>query len=261
MTPLASTLATIAIFFVPGLVLVSALGGSGKVRLGFLEQIYLTIAGSLLVSGWVSLVFAELGIFSPVSTALTVTGGAALALALGRKRMALAVGPASRAELLVAGGILAFTIAVYFPPFEHILGGRDPGIYVNAGFHLARDGKLVYEDPVVASIPAGERPLFFPDKDLPPWSYLRFLGFRLESPESGRVAPHGLHLYPVWIGTASALFQMKSGLYATPFFALMAVSGFFLAFRRLFGLEAAAWAAALLSVFQIQIWFARFPNS
>ena len=260
-TPLASTFATLAIFFIPGLVLVATIGGDGKVRLSLLEQIYLSIAGSLLISGWVSLVLAELGGFSPARTAVVVTAGAALAIAAFRRRLSLRPGPASRSELLVGAAVIAFTAAVYFPPFEHILGGRDPGVYVNAGFHLARDGRLIYHDPVVAGIPRDAWPLFFPDKDLPPWDYLRYQGFLLESPESGRVVPHGLHLYPVWIATASALFQPKSGLYATPFFALLAVSGFFLAFRRLFSLEVAALASALLAVFQIQIWFARFPNS
>jgi len=260
-TPLAATFATLAIFFVPGLALVLALGVEGKARLSLLEQIYLAIAGSLLISGWVSLVLAELGQFSPSRTALIVAAGAALAIAVFRRRLRLRFGTTSRSELLVAAALIAFAAAVYFPPFEHILGGRDPGVYVNAGFHLARDGRLIYHDPVVAGIPKEAWPLFFPDKDLPPWDYLRYLGFLLESPESARVVAHGLHLYPVWIGTASALYQPKSGLYATPFFALMAVSGFFLAFRRLFSLEVAALASALLAVFQIQIWFARFPNS
>ena len=107
--------------------------------------------------------------------------------------------------------LVLFSTVVYFPPFEHVLGGRDPGIYVNAGFHLAREGKLVYRDPVVASIPEEAWPLFFPDKKLPPWDYLRYQGFRLESPETAKVVPHGLHLYPVWIGTASALYQPRSG--------------------------------------------------
>ncbi len=261
MTPLAATLATLAIFFLPGLVLVAALGGEGKLRLSLVEQIYLSTAGSLLISGWVSLVLAELGFFSPTRTALVVVAGAALAVVVLRRRLSLRPGAVSRSEMLVAAALVAFSAAVYFPPFEHILGGRDPGVYVNAGFHLARDGRLVYHDPVVADIPREAWPLFFPDKVLPPWDYHRYLGFGLESPESARVVPHGLHLYPVWIGTASALYQPKSGLYATPFFALLAVSGFFLAFRRIFSLEVAALASALLAVFEIQIWFARFPNS
>jgi hypothetical protein len=253
--------ATLAIFFLPGLILVGALGGEGRARPSFVEQLYLTLAGSLLVSGAVSLVLAEIGRFSPVATAAIVTVGAGLALVLLRRRLSFRKGETSAAELLVAAALVAFSVVVYFPPFEHILGGRDPGVYVNAGFHLAREGRLVYRDPLVESIPREAWPLFFPDKDLPAWEYLRYQGFQLESPESGRVVPHGLHLYPVWIATASALYQPKSGLYATPFFALTAVLGFFLAFRRLFSLEVGALAAVLLAVFEIQIWFARFPNS
>jgi hypothetical protein len=242
-------------------VLVAALGGGAKARLGFLEQIYLVISGSMLVSGWVSLFLAEVGVFSPSRTAIVVCAGAALAILVLRRRLSLRPGPRSRPEIVVAAALVAFAVVVYFPPFEHILGGRDPGVYVNAGFQLARDGRLVYDDPVVAGLPRESWPLFFPDKELPLWDYLRYQGFRLESPATARVVPHGLHLYPTWIATASALYQPKSGLYATPFFALMAVSGFFLAFRRLFGLEVGALAASLLGVFQIQVWFARFPSS
>ncbi|HJS75369.1 MAG TPA: hypothetical protein VJ921_13850, partial [Vicinamibacteria bacterium] len=64
MTPLAAAFATIAIFFVPGIVLVAAF----ETRLRLLEQIYLSIAGSLLISGWVSFLLAELGLFSPMRT-------------------------------------------------------------------------------------------------------------------------------------------------------------------------------------------------
>jgi hypothetical protein len=258
-TPAASALATVAIFFVPGLTLVAVIGS--RVRLRLLEQIYLAVAGSILVSGWVSLALAELGWFSPARTAILVSLGASIAGTALRRRLSLRPGPHSVSELAVAAALAAFALVVYFPPFEHILGGRDPGVYVNAGFHLAREGKLIYDDPVVANLPRESWPLFFPDKELPAWDYLRYQGFRLESPATGRVVPHGLHLYPVWIGTASALYQPKSGLYATPFFALLGVFGFFLAFRRLFGFEVAAAAAALLAVFQIQVWFARFPSS
>jgi hypothetical protein len=260
-TPLAATFATLAIFFAPGLALIAALSGGGRLRLRLLEQIYLSVAGSLVLSGWVSLILAEVGLFSPARTALVVSAFAGVAIAVFRRRLSLRPGPAASWEIFFAAALITFPIVVYFPPFEHILGGRDPGVYVNAGFHLARDGRLMYDDPVVAGIPSQARPLFFPNKELPPWDYLRYQGFLLESPESARVVPHGLHLYPVWIATASALYQPKSGLYSTPFFALMAVGGFFLALRRLFGFEVAAIASSLIAVFQIQIWFARFPNS
>ncbi len=262
MSPITATLATLVIFIAPGLLLVSALGGQRGVSLTALEQIYLSVAGSLVISGWVGLGLAGLGRFTPENVATLVAGLVALFWFFARKQLSLRQGTFDGRELAVAGGLLAFAVMFYFPPFEHILGGRDPGIYVNTGFHLAREGNLTFTDPVIESIPQEDWALFFRvDKEIPDWSHLRFQGYALESPATARVTPHGLHLYSTWVGTAAGLFQMKSGLYATPFFSMMGALGFFFAMKRLFGLEVAAWAGAFLTVFQIQIWFARFPNS
>ena len=266
MHPVTATLSTLILFLAPGLVLVAALNARKKtLELTFGEQIYLVLAGSLVLSGWVGLLVAELGHFSTVRVA-TAVGGLTLFLLVGalltRKHLSLRPGALRRDELAVLVCLIGFGVAVYFPPYEYILGGRDPGVYVNTGFHLAREGNLTYVDPVVLSVPEEERELFFRvDKDLPPWSQPRFLGFHMDSPDSGHISPQGLHLYPVWIGIASQLFEMKAGLYATPFFALMGVAGFFFALRRLFNTEVALWASGMMAVFQIQIWFARFPNA
>ena len=266
MHPVTATLSTLTLFFAPGLLLVAALNASKKkLELTLGEQLYLVIAGSLVVSGWAGLLAAELGRFSAVNVAIAVGGLVLLALAgalLARRRLSLRPGALGWDELAVLVCLLGFGMAVYFPPYEYLLGGRDPGVYVNTGFHLAREGNLTYIDPVVLSVPEEERSLFFRmDKDLPPWSQPRFLGFHMDSPDSGRISPQGLHLYPVWIGIASDLFEMKAGLYATGFFALMGVVGLFLALRRLFNSEVALWASGMMAVFQIQIWFARFPNA
>jgi len=262
MHPLTATVATVVLFFAPGVLLVAALGGSKRIALSLGEQLYLVVAGSLLLSGWMGLLLAELGLFSSLNTAALVGGLVLIGALLVRRHLSLRPGPLGWDELAVIVCLVGFAITVYFPPFEYVLGGRDPGVYVNAGFHLAREGNLSYVDPVVLSIPAEERGLFFRvDRDLPPWGQPRFLGFPMESPDTGRVVPQGLHLYPAWIGIASDLFEMKAGLYATPFFAMMGVAGLFFALRRLFDSEVALWAAGMMAVFQIQIWFARFPNA
>jgi len=263
MHPLLSTVATLILFFGPGLLFVAVLGGSKqRIALSLGEQLYLLLATSLLLSGWAGLFLAELGRFSSLSTATLVAGLVLLGILLARRHLSLRPGSLGWDELAVLVCLVGFGLTVYFPPFEYILGGRDPGVYVNTGFHLARQGNLVYVDPVVLSIPEAERGLFYRvDQELPPWSQPRFLGFAMENPHTGRVSPQGLHLYPVWIGIASHLFEMKAGLYATPFFALMGVAGLFLALRRLFDTEVALWASGMMAVFQIQIWFARFPNA
>ena len=263
MHPLIATIATLILFVAPGVLFVAVLGGSKKrVALSLGEQLYLVLSGSLLVSGWAALFLAELGRFSSLSTAAFVGGLVLLGTLFARKRLSFRLGSMGWDEIAVLVCLVGFGLTVYFPPFEYVLGGRDPGVYVNAGFHLAREGNLSYVDPVILSIPEEERSLFFRvDQELPQWSQPRFLGFHMESPDTGRVVPQGLHLYPVWIGIASHLFEMKAGLYATPFFALMGVAGLFFALRRLFDAEVALWASGMMAVFQIQIWFARFPNA
>ncbi len=262
MSPLPAALATILIFFAPGALLVAFLNGENKVRLTLGEQLYLTLAGSLVVSGWIGLTLAELSRFTPVNIAGVVGALVGLTAVLFRKRLRLSIGTRDVRELAVVAALFGFTLVAYFPPFEYILGGRDPGIYVNTGFHLAREGNLKFTDPVLETIPKEDRALFFRvDKEIPDWNHLKFQGFLLENPDTAKVVPHGLHLFPTWIGIAAALFQMKAGLYATPFFAMMGGLGLFFALRRLFGLEVALWASGFLTVLQVQIWFARYPNS
>lgn len=262
MSPLAAALATTILFFVPGTLIVALLNGEDRVRLSFGEQLYLTIAGSFLVSGWVALALTEVSRYTPLNAAGAVAILALVGWALTRRRLRFAFGAWDAREIAVVAALLGFTLVAYFPPFEYILGGRDPGIYVNTGFHVAREGNLKHQDPLIGTIPKDDRALFFRvDKDIPDWSHLRFQGYALENPDTAEVVPHGLHLYPTWIGITASLFETKAGLYATPFFAMLGALGWFFAMRRLFGMEVAIWTSALLTGFQIQTWFARFPNS
>jgi hypothetical protein len=263
MHPVLQILCLLAIFILPGLLIVAALGGGWKrIELTLGEQMYLVFAGSLLVSGWVGLVLAELGRFTPARVA-AVVAGLVLAVAVGaRRHLTWKRGRFGLDEAVVIVCLLGFALVVYFPPFEYNLGGKDPGVYVNTGFHLAREGNLRYVDPLILDIPEEARALFFrTGEDVAPWAQPRYLGFYMESPETGLVLPQGLHLYPLWMGMASGLFQMKSGLWVTPTFALCALAGLFLMLRRLFGVEVALWASGLLAVFQIQVWFSRFPTA
>ena len=59
MSPFVAALATLAIFFASGALLVALLGQ--RIRLSLAEQLYITVAGSVVVSGWMGLLLAELG--------------------------------------------------------------------------------------------------------------------------------------------------------------------------------------------------------
>ncbi len=81
-----ATLATLVIFIAPGLLLVAALGGKRGVSLTLGEQLYLSVAGSLVISCWVGLGLAGLGRFAPENVAALVAGLVALFLFVARKQ-------------------------------------------------------------------------------------------------------------------------------------------------------------------------------
>ena len=81
--------------------------------------------------------------------------------------------------------LVALSLWVFPPPAEYIVGGKDPGVYMNAGVQIAQRGSLVIDDELVASLPAETRGLFFPrHRDLPYYSN-RFMGFFLVNPDTG----------------------------------------------------------------------------
>src|SRR5687767_2087304 len=89
---------------------------------------------------------------------------AVLALALAaasRFRLRLGGAPPTRAALIVVA-LVGLSVWRFFPPSEYIIGGKDPGTYVNEGIVIAQRGTLVYADPTVASVPSFARDLFFP---------------------------------------------------------------------------------------------------
>ena len=89
-----------------------------------------------------------------MSAALAAATRFDLRLGLKAKR----AGPA-----LVLPVALALLAAFRFsPPSEYIIGGKDPGVLVNAGIQIAQRGTFVYRDPVVAGVPADLRDLFIP---------------------------------------------------------------------------------------------------
>ena len=49
----------------------------------------------------------------------------------------------------------------FFPAAEYVIGGKDPGVYVNEGIAIARTGQLFRRDAVVPAVPQADRdPLF-----------------------------------------------------------------------------------------------------
>ena len=64
-------------------------------------------------------------------------------------RAAGRLGPTAIVPVLLA--VLSLTAVFYVPPAEYIMGGKDPGTYMNEGIQIAQRGSLKVTDPVVVS--------------------------------------------------------------------------------------------------------------
>ena len=107
-------------------------------------------------------------------------------------------GPAVRRPglaVMLPLGLLLLGLWRFFPPAEYLMGGKDPGVYMNEGIQIAQHGRLVIVDPLVSSVPDFARDLFFPWYHQDDYYSLRFMGFFVQSPDAGTVMGQFPHLY------------------------------------------------------------------
>ena len=149
----------------------------------------------------------------------------------------------------------------FFPPSEYIIGGKDPGVYMNEGIQIAQRGAIVVRDPVVSSVPPFARDLFFPSYQRSDYYSLRFMGFYLKDPDTGEVVGQFPHVFPASIAIGYGLDGLTGARRAVGVWAILGVLAVYFAGRRLAGAPTAWVAAALLTLNVVQVWFARYPNA
>ena len=187
---------------------------------------------------------------------------AALALVA---RFNLRLGPKARRPGLAACIPLALALIGawrFLPPSEYIIGGKDPGVYLNSGIQLAQRGAIVVHDPVVAAVPAFARDLFFPrDTNRARFVAPRFMGFFVLDPGTGAVVSQFPHVFPASIAIGYSLHGLTGARWTFGFWGVLGLLSVYFAGARLLGRPAAAAAAVLLALNVVQVWFSRYPNA
>jgi len=159
--------------------------------------------------------------------------------------------------------LVALGLWLYFPPAEYVIGGKDPGVYLNEGIQIAQRGRLIVRDPVVAAVPEPLRNLFFVDYTASDVGYsaLRFMGFFVKDLDDGRVVGQFPHLFPATVAIGYGLNGLSGARQAVGFWAIAGLLAVYFLGRRLFGRAAGLAAAGLLAINVAEVWFARYPNS
>jgi len=117
------------------------------------ERVFWAVVLSLVISLSVVLGLAGFHRYTFGRLMLADIAAVALSAVIARGRLRLGT-PARRVTwtAIVPVVLVALAVSRFFPPSEYIIGGKDPGVYMNEGIQVAQRGALVFRDPVVATV-------------------------------------------------------------------------------------------------------------
>jgi 4-amino-4-deoxy-L-arabinose transferase-like glycosyltransferase len=151
--------------------------------------------------------------------------------------------------------LMGYALLITMPPFNMILGGVDPGVYVNTAAHIRASGAILIHDPIVfaaARVPEINQTFL-------PWPEQYLPGFYLLNDV---IIPQFYHAYPALLAFVGSFLGSQVALYVTPLLALLNSLGLFLLVRRWWRRTATAvLAVAVLATNVSFVWFARYANS
>lgn len=252
--------------YLPGLILFRLPVANRDKRAGLPaeERVFWYVIISLAATSCVALSLAVARSYSWDALRWANAGVCVLLATSSRGRLKLGAAarrPHLTALVPVALATLAAAMVFQVPPAEYVMGGKDPGTYMNEGIQIAQRGSLEIRDPVVASVPPAFRDLFFPDRNQTSYYSNRFMGFFLIDPDEGTVVGQFAHLYPIWIAIGYGADGLSGARYMVGLWAVLGVLAVYFAAAWLVGRAAAAAGAALLAVHVTQVWYGRYPNA
>lgn len=209
----------------------------------------------VMAVSWLALLLAELGGFRAWPCLLfgAIAGGAAF-----RAAAPAGAGPAGRLRL---GGLGAACIALatlYFTrhPGELILGGWDPGVYVQTAAHIADTGELLIHAQDLNDLTPDEQAVLTRTTSgiVGPFTGMWML-------PDGRLSPQFHHLYPSLMAVAHSLGGVRGALMVNPLLNAGCILAMYALARRFVRTPFALAAAALLALNPAQLWQAKFPTA
>ncbi|MGE0449441.1 MAG: hypothetical protein AB7Q29_07650 [Vicinamibacterales bacterium] len=261
-----SILQALLLGFVPGAVILRIPTARVSARAGLPaeERAFWSIALSVLLSTMAALALATANRYT-FSRVLWIDATVVVAVLLvfrSRLRFGAAAVPPTWSMavplLLLAGSAYVFSVV---PPAEYVMGGKDPGVYVNAGIRIAQRGGIVVQDQSVQTLPAVFRDLFFARTTEAGYYSSRFMGFFLLDPTPGTVVAQFPAGFSSWVALAYGLNGLSGARYVPVFCAVFGVVAVYMAGVRLLGRAAAAAGAGLLALNVAQLWYARYPSA
>ncbi len=260
----ADLLAALLVFYVPGALIfrIPLTGRGARAALDAEERVYWHVLLSIAWSLAVVLAMAALDVYRFERVLIVNAAVSLVIVGAGRTRLlyrGAAPRPGWTAVMPVA--LVLLGLWRFFPSSEYVIGGKDPGVYMNEGIQIAQRGSLVIHDDTVAAVPEFARSLFFPPSYRAEYDSLRFMGFFVLDPRAGQVVGQFPQLFPASVAIGYGLDGLSGARRAVGAWALLGVLGLYFLGARITGRSAATAAAVLLTLNAAEVWFARYPNS
>jgi hypothetical protein len=249
-----------------------------KAKLRGLEILFLWLLAGTAVVSWVSLTLAELALFSLPLLAGIIVGLSLLTIGWCGWNGRFGKLNASRLQPsffklpwgwqdLTVGGLLLLLVLLSGRPSEYIIGGRDHGVYVNTGIHIAKTGGILVQDDEITAVPAELRATLVWPETRPyqagfpgPWSEgQRMSGLTIRNLDTGVYLPHAFHLYPALIALFFAVGGVPMALFTTMFLSLLGSLAIYVTTTRLFNKWVGLLTLLLLTFSVTQVWFTGYP--
>jgi hypothetical protein len=182
-----------------------------------------------------------------------------LAVALWRAWRGLADASARR-TLLGALALLVAAAPLYFRPHEELLGGEDPGAYINAAATFARTGQLRHTDELLAQLPLEQRTNFFYGHEL--FSRTKDACLWIKDLEKAAVGPWFQPAYSVLLALPLQVLPGWCALFGAPLLALLSALALAAFAVQLFGRRRAGLLALLFFLLlPVVLWNGRSPRA
>jgi hypothetical protein len=226
------------------------------------ERWFWQIVMSVVWSVGAALTLGALSMYSPARLAGVNVGLAVVIAVAFRSRLRLgATAPRIGASAVLPLLLVALALWRFLPASEYVLGGKDPGVYVNEGISLHRTGTIFRRDAVVAAVPATHKALFFHDYPATEYYGLRFMGVFLNDQDTGEVIAQFPHFLPASMTLGYAIGGVRGATTTVVAWAVLGLLSVYFFGARLAGRAPAFFASILLALNVIEVWYGRYPNA
>ena len=261
-----TALSALLVAYVPGAVIFRLPVAQRERRAGLRpeERLFWAMILSLALTSVVALGLAAAGWYRFERLLLVDAGVSAVLIVLTRARLRLPSGAAPLSwSAAVAVGLVVLSVSIIFsvPPAEYVMGGKDPGTYVNEGIQIAQRGTLTMTTHWLRRSPQSSVTCICPTGGLTRTTETALWGFISSTPTKDRswVNFHICSRFgsPSAMGCRASLERVTSSV-CCRILGMMAV---YFCGSWLVGRPAAAAGAILLTVNVAAVWYSRYPNA